>query len=149
VGLHEPNPSLSTKLFHFTLLVFTPDHTENMRMQLTNASDYYHIVDNMVGEFEYLILSAAARLGDDAYGAAIRREVEEATKRRCSIGALYTTLDRLQNKGLVETWMGEATPQRGGRAKRMVRVTKKGAQEASSFYRAIMRASRNVSWGMQ
>jgi DNA-binding PadR family transcriptional regulator len=118
-------------------------------MQLTNASDYYHIVDNMVGEFEYLILSAAVRLGDDAYGAAIRHEVEEATKRRCSIGALYTTLDRLQNKGLVETWMGEATPRRGGRAKRMVRVTKKGAQEACSFYRAIMRASLNVSWEMQ
>jgi len=68
----------------------------------------------MLGEFEYLILSAAARLHDDAYGAAIRHEIEEATRRRCSIGALYTTLDRLETKGLIKTWMGDPTPQRGG-----------------------------------
>jgi PadR family transcriptional regulator, regulatory protein PadR len=103
----------------------------------------------MVGEFEYLILSAAARLGDDAYGASIRQLVEEATGSRCSIGALYTTLDRLENKGLVETWMGEATPKRGGRAKRMVLITKKGASEAGAFYRTILRASRDVSWGLR
>lgn len=99
-----------------------------------------------MGEFEYLIISATARLGDEAYGAAIRREIEQATGDRCSIGALYTTLDRLQRKGLVETWMGEPTAQRGGRAKRMVRVTKKGAQAASSFYRAVIHMSRNASW---
>jgi PadR family transcriptional regulator PadR len=80
----------------------------------------------MMGEFEYLLLTAVMRLGEDAYGAAIRREIEEATGRRCSIGALYTTMDRLQIKGLIETWMGDSTPQRGGRAKRMVRVTPKG-----------------------
>lgn len=100
----------------------------------------------MIGGFEYLILSAVARLGENAYGASIRREIEEATGHRCSIGALYTTLDRLQTKGLVETQMGEATPQRGGRAKRMVRVTGKGVQAASAFYRAVMHVSRNLSW---
>lgn len=100
----------------------------------------------MIGEFEYLIISATARLGDEAYGAAIKREIEEATRERCSIGALYTTIDRLQSKGLVETWMGEPTAQRGGRAKRMVRVTKKGAQAAGSFYRTVIHMSRNVSW---
>ena len=100
----------------------------------------------MLGEFEYLIISATARLGDEAYGAAIRREIEEATGERCSIGALYTTIDRLQSKGFVETWMGEPTAQRGGRAKRMVRVTKKGAQAASSFYRTVIHMSRDVSW---
>jgi DNA-binding PadR family transcriptional regulator len=100
----------------------------------------------MLGEFEYLLLSAAARLGDDAYGAAIRQEIEEATKRRCSIGALYTTLDRLEAKGLVETWMGDPTPQRGGRPKRMVRVTAKGVREARAFFDAVSRASRGVSW---
>ena len=100
----------------------------------------------MLGEFEYLLLSAAARLGEDAYGAAIRREIEGATKHRCSIGALYTTLDRLEAKGLVTTWMGDPTPQRGGRPKRMVRVTGKGVQEAKAFYRAVNRASRGVSW---
>src|SRR5947209_3734390 len=122
----------------------------------------------MLGEFEYLLLTAAARLGEDAYGAAIRQEIEGATERRCSIGALYTTLDRLEiegatgrrcsvgalyttlerleAEGLLKTWMGEATPQRGGRAKRMVRVTAKGIQAATAFYAAVTRVSRGVSW---
>jgi PadR family transcriptional regulator PadR len=100
----------------------------------------------MLGEFEYLLLTAAARLGEDAYGAAIRQDIEMSTGARCSIGALYTTLDRLETKGLVETWMGEATAKRGGRAKRMVRVTEKGVREASAFYNAMMKASRGTSW---
>jgi PadR family transcriptional regulator PadR len=100
----------------------------------------------MLGEFEYLLLTAPVRLGEDAYGAAIRQEIEGTTGRRCSIGALYTTLDRLETKGLLETWMGDATPQRGGRAKRMVRVTGKGIQAATAFYGAVTRVSRGVSW---
>src|ERR1700677_395700 len=100
----------------------------------------------MIGEFEYLVLTAAVRLGEDAYGAAIRREIEGATERTFSIGALYTTLDRLQTKGFVKTWMGDSTPQRGGRAKRMVCVTAKGIRAASAFYLAVTRVSRNVSW---
>ena len=102
----------------------------------------------MLGEFEYLLLSAAAKLGEGAYGAAIRREIEGATNRRCSVGALYTTIDRLEEKGLVTTWMGDPTPQRGGRPKRMVRVTAKGVQEAKGFFRAVSRASRGVSWAV-
>ena len=100
----------------------------------------------MLGEFEYLLLTAAARLGEDAYGAAMRQEIEEATGRNCSIGALYTTLDRLEAKGFVKTWMGDPTPQRGGRPKRMVRVTAKGVQAATEFYAAVTRVSRGVSW---
>ena len=99
-----------------------------------------------LGEFEYLILSAAARLDEDAYGAAIRREFEDATGRSCSIGALYTTLDRLEQKGLITTSMGDPTPERGGRPKRMVRLTAAGTREAASFYKAIVRASRGVAW---
>src|SRR5436309_316830 len=100
----------------------------------------------MLGEFEYLLITAAARLGDDAYGAAIREEIEATTGQRCSIGSLYTTLDRLETKGFLKTWMGEATAQRGGRAKRMVRVTPHGVQAAKAFYDAVMRVSRGVSW---
>ena len=100
----------------------------------------------MLGEFEYLLLSAAARLADDAYGAAIREEIERNTGTRCSVGALYTTLDRLEKKGLVTTWMGDATPERGGRPKRMVRVTAKGAREAAAFYKAVARASAGLFW---
>jgi PadR family transcriptional regulator PadR len=100
----------------------------------------------MLGEFEYILLSAAARLGDDAYGAGIREEIEDATGRRCSIGALYTTLDRLEAKGLIKTWMGDPTPERGGRPKRMVRVTAKGVHAAAAFYNALIRVSRGVRW---
>jgi PadR family transcriptional regulator PadR len=100
----------------------------------------------MLGEFEYLLLCAAARLGEDAYGAAIRQEIEISTKRRCSLGALYTTLDRLEAKGLIDTWMGGATPQRGGRRKRMVRVTAKGMRAAAAFYDTMARASRGLDW---
>lgn len=101
----------------------------------------------MIGEFEYLVLSAASGLGEKAYGVPIRQAVEEATGSNCSAGSLYTTLDRLERKGLIETSMGDPTPQRGGRPKRMVRVTGKGAREAESFYNAVMRASRGAAWG--
>ena len=99
----------------------------------------------MIGDFEYLVLTAAARLGDQAYGAAIRRLLADA-KRPASIGALYTTLDRLERKGLVRTWMGEATQARGGRAKRMVVVTNEGIRVATEFYEAINAVSQDVSW---
>jgi PadR family transcriptional regulator PadR len=100
----------------------------------------------VLGEFEYLVVSAAARLGNSAYGAAIKEEIERTAKRSCSIGALYTTIDRLESKGLIETWMGEATAARGGRAKRMVRLTGKGAREASAFYQTVTRATRGLAW---
>ena len=100
----------------------------------------------MLGEFEYILISAAETLGEDAYGVAIREQIATTTRRSCSIGALYTTIDRLEKKGLVKTWIGESTPERGGRAKRMVRVTATGVQAAKVFYETVIRVSRNVSW---
>jgi DNA-binding PadR family transcriptional regulator len=100
----------------------------------------------LLGEFEYLMLTAAARLGEEAYGAAIRQEIADATGTPCSLGALYTTLDRLEAKGFIKTWMGDPTPQRGGRPKRMVRITAKGIQAATAFYGAVTRVSRGVAW---
>jgi PadR family transcriptional regulator PadR len=109
--------------------------------------DYYHNVALiMLGEFEYLLITAAAALGEEAYGAAIREELKASAVRSCSIGALYTTIDRLETKGLLKTWMGNATAQRGGRAKRMVRVTPKGVQAAKEFYETVERVSRGASW---
>ena len=99
-----------------------------------------------LGEFEYLMLTAVARLGEGGYGVTIRLEIEDATGRPCSLGALYTTIERLESKGLVKTSMGDPTPQRGGRPKRMVRITPKGVQAASEFYNAVMRVSRGVAW---
>jgi DNA-binding PadR family transcriptional regulator len=103
----------------------------------------------MLGEFEYMLLTTAASLGEDAYGAAIREEMEKVSQRACSIGALYTTIDRLEKKGLLKTWMGGATAQRGGRARRMVQITPNGVQEAKAFYDAVTRASRRVPWALE
>ncbi|HEY8997722.1 MAG TPA: helix-turn-helix transcriptional regulator [Edaphobacter sp.] len=103
----------------------------------------------MIGEFEYVLLTAAAALGDEAYGAAIREEIERSTSRRCSIGALYTTIDRLEAKNLLTTWMGEATAERGGRAKRMVRLTPHGVRAARDFYTTILNVSRGAAWAVE
>lgn len=120
----------------------------HLHTALDISLNYTHnVVLIVIGEFEYLILSAAAHLGEDAYGAAMRVVIETTGGRTCSLGALYTTLDRLEAKGLVETWMSEPTQQRGGRAKRMVRVTGKGIRAARDFYDAVVRISRGTEWG--
>lgn len=114
---------------------------------MTSTCDQPHnVVLIMIGEFGYLILAAASRLGDHAYGASIRHEIESATGAACSLGALYTTLDRLESKGFIKTSMGDPTPQRGGRPKRMVRITPQGSRAATDFYQTIVLASRNTSW---
>jgi PadR family transcriptional regulator, regulatory protein PadR len=100
----------------------------------------------MIGEFEYLILAATSRLGDNAYGASIRSMIETVADRRCSVGALYTTLDRLEEKGLITTQFGEPTAERGGRAKRMVHLTSQGIAAAREFYAGISRLSVGVTW---
>jgi DNA-binding PadR family transcriptional regulator len=100
----------------------------------------------MLGEFEYVLITTAAALGENAYGVAIREEIKATLERKCSMGALYTTMDRLEEKGLLKTWVGEATPQRGGRGKRMVRVTAQGEHAAKEFYDVVLRVSRGASW---
>ena len=90
-----------------------------------------------VGEFERAVLLAVIRLGDVAYGVSIRDHLEEVLQRRISFGAVYTTLDRLFEKGFVSTRFGDPTPQRGGRAKKFFTVLPRGrralerAREAS------------------
>ncbi len=79
-----------------------------------------------LGEFEMLALAALVRLGRDAYGVTVRSEIETRAKRTVSIGALYATLTRLEEKGLIASRLGEATAQRGGRAKRHFEITALG-----------------------
>jgi PadR family transcriptional regulator PadR len=71
-----------------------------------------------IGEFEQLVLLALVRLGRDAYGATIREEIELRGGRAASVSAVYTTLERLEGKGLVRSRIGAPTPQRGGKRKR-------------------------------
>jgi PadR family transcriptional regulator PadR len=75
-----------------------------------------------LGEFEQIVLLALLRLGENAYGVPIRQEIQLRTKRVVSVGALYSTLDRLEAKGYVASWFAEPTPERGGRSKRYFRV---------------------------
>src|SRR5215212_10228225 len=81
-----------------------------------------------LGEFEELMLLAILRLRDDAYGMTIRQTLDEIVGRTTSIGAVYTTLERLEEKGFVTSRQGEATPERGGRAKKYFTITGAGAQ---------------------
>lgn len=90
-----------------------------------------------LGEFEQMVLLAILHVGDGAYGLAIRRELEARTGREVSHGAAYVTLERLAKKGLVETWMGEPTPQRGGRSKRHFSVTPAGVEALRESHRAM------------
>lgn len=80
-----------------------------------------------IAEFEELVLLAILKLASNAYGAAIHEALEESG-RRVSIGALYTTLSRLEEKGLVSSWMGESSLKRGGRAKKYFKVLAAGSR---------------------
>lgn len=73
---------------------------------------------DVLGGFEQIVLLALLRLGDGAYGVPIRREIERRTGRAVTIGALYSTLDRLEAKGLVSSTFSDPKPERGGRSRR-------------------------------
>jgi len=90
-----------------------------------------------LGQFEQLLLLAVMRLGDDAYGVAMRREIEERTGRGVSPGAIYPTMDRLEAKGYVSSYMGDATPERGGRARRYFRLEPMGHEALRSAHAAF------------
>ena len=80
-----------------------------------------------LGAFEQLLLLALVRLGDDTYGVPIRQEIEGRTGRLVSPGAIYTALDRLETRGLVRSRLGDASAERGGKRKRLYRLTARGA----------------------
>jgi PadR family transcriptional regulator PadR len=98
-----------------------------------------------LGEFEHMVLLAILRLGDEAYGVTIRSELTACTGRDASPGALYTTLDRLEDKGLISSRLGDPTPQRGGRAKRFFTVSGVGV----AAVRESQRAYRNLLKGLK
>jgi PadR family transcriptional regulator PadR len=79
-----------------------------------------------LGEFEELVLLTVATLGEDAYGVSIKEDIEKRSDRSVSIGALHSTITRLEEKGLVKSWMGEPSPERGGRRKRFFEVSPRG-----------------------
>ena len=92
-----------------------------------------------LGGFELQVLLAIMRLGEDAYGVPIADTIEAARDREVAAGSIYTTLDRLERKGLVTSRLGEATPERGGRAKTYFRITGKGVRAVRQAQHTLVR----------
>jgi PadR family transcriptional regulator, regulatory protein PadR len=90
-----------------------------------------------IGDFEQLILFALVRLGSDAYGVTIRHEIENRTGRSISPGALYTALDRLETRGLVSSRLGDPTPERGGKRKRLYTLQPAGERALARVYESL------------
>jgi PadR family transcriptional regulator, regulatory protein PadR len=97
-----------------------------------------------LGEFETLVLMAVMRLDGDAYGVRIQEEIEDRASRHCSFGALYTTLDRLEQKGYLCSRIGEKTAERGGRAKKYFRLTAAGSSALKQAYRATQHMAEGL-----
>ena len=93
----------------------------------------------VLGEFEQVVLLAILRLDNGAYGVTIRAEITACTDREPAPGALYTTLDRLEEKGLLTSRFGDPTPQRGGRAKRYFKVSASGLEAVARAQRCYQR----------
>jgi PadR family transcriptional regulator PadR len=99
---------------------------------------------DLLGSLEHIVLLAVARLGSDAYGMTVRREIEKRTGRNLSIGAIYATLERLESKGYVTSFVGEPTAERGGRAKRLFRIEAEGKRALSASQEAIRRMAAGL-----
>jgi len=98
-----------------------------------------------LGQLEQLLMLAVARLGDEAYGAAIQKMLEETAGRSAGIATIYVTLVRLEKKGYVRSRREGPTPVRGGKAKRYFRLTPKGVEALKESYGALERMWRSVS----
>ena len=97
-----------------------------------------------LGQFELTVMLAILRVGDEAYGVPIARELEDATGREPLLGSVYAALQRLERKGLVTSTLGDATPERGGRAKKYFRLTAAGLREVRDARRALTKLWRNL-----
>jgi DNA-binding PadR family transcriptional regulator len=98
-----------------------------------------------LGEFEHIIVLALLRLGDQAYGVTVRKEIQLRTNREVSIGAVYATLDRLETKGYVKSHRGDPTPERGGRSKRFFRITAKGMAAVNRTQQALQSMTEGLN----
>lgn len=92
--------------------------------------------DGLLGSFEEQVLLAVLHAGDEPYGMTIRREIEARTGREVTIGAVYATLDRLEEKGYLSSWTGDPDDSRSGRARRYFRLESPG-QEALARSREL------------
>ena len=101
-----------------------------------------------LGEFEHLLLLALLHLGSDAYGTSIRDQIEERTGRAPSPGAIYTALARLERRGLVGSRLGDPTPERGGKRKRLYTLRPQGEQAIHDAQAVLRRMARGLTRGL-
>ena len=99
---------------------------------------------HLLTDFELMILLAVLRVGDEAYGVQIAREIEATSGRRVLLGAAYAALERLENNGFVSSSIGDTTPQRGGRAKRIFQVTPRGLRAVRDTRQALVAMWKDV-----
>lgn len=97
-----------------------------------------------LGDFEQLVLLGVMQSGPDSYGVPIWRELEVRTGRQVSLGAVYKTLDRLEGKGLLKSALGQPSAERGGRSKRLYRVTPAGLRLLNSTLAALARMTAGL-----
>jgi PadR family transcriptional regulator PadR len=98
-----------------------------------------------LGEFEHIVLLTVLRLGDGAYGAVIRAEIERVTDRLATIGAVHATLVRLERKGLLSSWIGEPTEERGGKARRHFKNEHAGVAALKNARKTLERLRAGLS----
>lgn len=97
-----------------------------------------------LGHFELLVLLALLRVGDDAYGVPIARAIEHSSGKRVILASVYNTLERLEEKGLIRSTMGQPTRERGGRAKRYFAITTAGRREVSAAKKVLTLLWRGI-----
>jgi PadR family transcriptional regulator, regulatory protein PadR len=111
--------------------------------------DLFIIIEQMktghhLSDFELIAMLVLLRLGEDAYGVPIAREIEEQTKREVKLGSVYAALERLEEKGFVASELGQPTQERGGRAKRYFRITQQGMREVRETRRTLIRLWQGI-----
>jgi PadR family transcriptional regulator, regulatory protein PadR len=106
-----------------------------------DARDYYSPI---LGEFEHLVLLALLRLGNGAYGASIRREIRERTGRDASVGTIYMTLGRLENKTMVVSYVGVPSAHRGGRRRKHYLIDGEGQKALGRAWRGLAAMAEGI-----
>jgi DNA-binding PadR family transcriptional regulator len=99
-----------------------------------------------LGEFEQVVLMALLHLGENGYGLTIRRDIQKRAKRNVSLGALYSALNRMESKGYVSSWLGDPTPQRGGKSKRYFRIEPAGVLALQRTQTMLALMAKGLSW---
>lgn len=105
------------------------------------------VVRQFLGPLEEAVLQAILKIGSDAYGVSIAETIESVTGKRISTGALYTTLYRLEEKGLISSRVGESTPERGGRAKKYFSVEIGGREALRNSLQVRSAFSKDLDLG--